>query len=97
MDDLPKSFLVGLFVEGLKNEIRLEVKMQRPHSLSTAIGLVRLVEEKFNLSKNKFMLRPLSPNSPKMGTSSIGLLGTWPNAIPPSTFKRLTSSNVKDR
>ncbi|KAK9233017.1 hypothetical protein WN943_023266 [Citrus x changshan-huyou] len=40
VDDLPEPFLAGSFVGGLKDEIRLEVKMQRPCSLSTAIGLL---------------------------------------------------------
>ena len=71
--------------------------MQRPRSLSTAIGLARLVEEKYNLRKKNLMSCSLSPSSPKKGTSSTRLLGTQPNATPPSTFKRLTPSEAKDR
>ena len=71
--------------------------MQRPRSLSTVIGLARLVEEKYNLCQKNFMPCSLSPSSPKKGTSSTGLLRTQPNATPPSTFKRLTPSEAKDR
>ncbi|XP_076959349.1 uncharacterized protein LOC143635382 [Bidens hawaiensis] len=43
VDGLPEPFLIGFFVGGLKDEIRLEVKVKPPHSLSAAISMARLV------------------------------------------------------
>nr|GEX18039.1 hypothetical protein [Tanacetum cinerariifolium] len=42
---LPESFLVGCFIGGLKDEIRLEVKLKKPRRLVEAMGMARLVEE----------------------------------------------------
>ncbi|GKG00396.1 transposon ty3-G gag-pol polyprotein, partial [Tanacetum coccineum] len=46
VDGLPESFLVGCFIGGLKEEIRLEVKLKNPRQLVDAIGVARVVEEK---------------------------------------------------
>ncbi|GJX69685.1 transposon ty3-G gag-pol polyprotein [Tanacetum coccineum] len=51
VDGLPESFLVGCFIGGLKEEIRLEVKLKNPRQLVDAIGVARVVEEKFNLQR----------------------------------------------
>nr|GEY27471.1 Ty3/gypsy retrotransposon protein [Tanacetum cinerariifolium] len=51
IDGLPEVFLVGCFVGGLKEEIRLEVKLKKPRNLSEAIGMALLVEEKINLQR----------------------------------------------
>ncbi|KAL5751710.1 hypothetical protein ACOSQ2_022217 [Xanthoceras sorbifolium] len=39
VDGLPKNFLIGCFVAGLKDEIRLDVKVKKPSTLSDTIGL----------------------------------------------------------
>jgi len=39
VSSLSKPFLISCFVGGLKEEIRLNVKMFRPNSLTSAIGL----------------------------------------------------------
>nr|GFA11546.1 transposon Ty3-G Gag-Pol polyprotein [Tanacetum cinerariifolium] len=49
VDGLPEIFLVGCFIGGLKEEIRLEVKLKTPKNLTQAIGMALLVEEKLNL------------------------------------------------
>ncbi|GKB06306.1 transposon ty3-G gag-pol polyprotein [Tanacetum coccineum] len=46
VDGLPEVFLVGCFIGGFKEEIRLEVKLKKPRSLMDAIGMAHLVEEK---------------------------------------------------
>ncbi|KAL5753670.1 hypothetical protein ACOSP7_021890 [Xanthoceras sorbifolium] len=45
VDGLPKNFLIGCFVAGLKDEIRLDVKVKKPSTLSDTIGVARLIEE----------------------------------------------------
>lgn len=51
VDGLPKKILVGSFIAGLRDEVQLEVKIKQPRSLSKAIGVARLVEEKNQLQK----------------------------------------------
>ncbi|KAJ0623068.1 putative retrotransposon gag domain, aspartic peptidase domain superfamily [Helianthus annuus] len=95
VDGLPEAFLVGCFIGGLKEEIRLEVKLKKPRHLVEAIGIARLVEEKFNLQGSQN-----SNPSPKP-TSSQGLLGPGPTqqlALPaPNPVRRLTSAEARDR
>nr|GFC96529.1 transposon Ty3-G Gag-Pol polyprotein [Tanacetum cinerariifolium] len=54
VEGLPESFLVGCFIGGLKDEIRLEVKLKKPRWLVEAMGMARLVEEKNNLARKLF-------------------------------------------
>lgn len=43
---------MGCFIGGLKEEIRLEVKLKKPRNLVDAMGMARLVEDKQNLQRN---------------------------------------------
>lgn len=49
VDDLLQKLLVGSFVGGMKDEVRLEVWLKQPKYLANAIGLARLVEERIDL------------------------------------------------
>ncbi|XP_012840500.1 PREDICTED: uncharacterized protein LOC105960834 [Erythranthe guttata] len=51
-DGLPENFLIGCFIAGLSDEIRLDVKIKQPNSLIDAIGVARLVEERNMLHQN---------------------------------------------
>jgi len=44
--DLPEPFLIGCFINGLREDIRLTVKMFKPTTLSSAFVLARMQEEK---------------------------------------------------
>lgn len=46
VDDLPENFLIGCFIVGLQDEVRLEVKIQHPTTFSDTIRIARLVEGK---------------------------------------------------
>ncbi|ERN14182.1 hypothetical protein AMTR_s00033p00052000 [Amborella trichopoda] len=50
-EGLNQAFTTNCLVGGLNEEIRLNVKMFKPNSLSTAIGLARLQEEKIRAKK----------------------------------------------
>lgn len=63
IDDLPESFLVGCFINGLKKEIRLEVKLKKSRHLVDAIGLARLVEEKLTLQIASYSTQGVATNS----------------------------------
>nr|GEW21989.1 retrotransposable element Tf2 [Tanacetum cinerariifolium] len=54
VDGLPESFLVGCFIGGLKEEIRLEIKLKNPRQLVDATGVACVVEDKFNLQRRVF-------------------------------------------
>lgn len=51
VDGLPESFLVGCFIAGLKDNIRLDVKIKHPRTLVEAIRVARLIEERSSLLK----------------------------------------------
>ncbi|KAL5769701.1 hypothetical protein ACOSP7_013855 [Xanthoceras sorbifolium] len=51
VNDLPENYLIACFVAGLRDEIRLDVKVKKPRTLSDAIGVARLIEERNQLQK----------------------------------------------
>lgn len=51
VDGLPKSFLIGCFIAGLKDEVRLDVKIKNPRTLADAIGVACLIEERNSLQR----------------------------------------------
>lgn len=60
IDGLPDTYLVGCFVAGLKDEIRLDVKIKKPRTLVEAIGVSRLIEERNSIQKRSTTI-PRSP------------------------------------
>ena len=52
VDGLPEPFLIACFIVGLRDEIRLDVKIKQLKSVAEAIGVARLVEER-NLLRHK--------------------------------------------
>lgn len=102
IDNLPESFLLGCFVGGLKEEIRLEVKLKKPRTMTDAMGLSRLVEEKLNLQRRvTSSTRVTSFNSLPKGPHSVGILGPTPSqrlALPASSpVRRLSGAEAKER
>ncbi|KAL5732392.1 hypothetical protein ACOSQ2_032084 [Xanthoceras sorbifolium] len=51
VDNLPKSFLIGCFIAGLRDDIRLDVKVKQPRTLADTIGVARLIKERNILQK----------------------------------------------
>lgn len=45
VDAVPERFLIGCFIAGLRDEIRIDVKIKQPGTLVDAIGVARLIEE----------------------------------------------------
>lgn len=45
VDGLPENFFVGCFIVGLRDDIRLDVKIKQPKTLADASGVARLIEE----------------------------------------------------
>lgn len=102
IENLPESFLLGCFVGGLKEEIRLEVKLKKPRTVVDAMGLARLVEEKMGL-RRRFppFTRIPSIQPPSSTPAAAGLLGPTPSsrlALPaPNPVRRLTGADAKAR
>jgi len=102
IDNLPESFLLGCFVGGLKEDIRLEMKLKKPRTMTDAMGLSRLVEEKLNLQRwVTSSTRVTSFNSLPKGPHSAGVLGPAPSqrlVLPaPRPVRRLSGAEAKER
>ncbi|KAL5752650.1 hypothetical protein ACOSQ2_023157 [Xanthoceras sorbifolium] len=101
VDGLLENFLVGCFIAGLRDEIRLDVKIKQPRSLADAIGVARLIEERNGLlQKGSSNFRPSGMTPKALPNNSSGVLGPPPinkpnNSVNP--FKRITSQEAKER
>ncbi|GKA22419.1 transposon ty3-G gag-pol polyprotein [Tanacetum coccineum] len=102
VDGLPEIFLVGYFIGGLKEEIRLEVKLKTPKNLIEVIGMALLVEEKLNLQRRGYMSQRFSAlPAPSRSTTTQGILGPSPNQrlnLPaPNPIQRLSQTEARER
>ncbi|GJR93699.1 reverse transcriptase domain-containing protein [Tanacetum coccineum] len=102
VDGLPEILLVGCFIGGLKEEIRLEVKLKTPKNLTEAIDMALLVEEKLNLQRRGYTSqRFLALPAPSESTTTQGILGPSPNQrinLPaPNPIQRLSQTKARKR
>ena len=107
VDGLPEPFLKGCFIAGLREEIRLDVKIKQPRSLAEAIGVARLVEERNTLQRKGTSpyRSPINGAQPRsVSNNSPGLLGPPPaqrnnsnTSGNGSPFKRITSNEARER
>ncbi|XP_052299962.1 uncharacterized protein LOC127903656 [Citrus sinensis] len=106
IDGLPQHFLVGCFVAGLRDDVRLDVKIKQPRTLVDAIGVARLVEEQ-NLLQRKartsypFQTTTVMPRTmPNTTASVLGLPPTQKNqnsSNTPISFRRITNQEARER
>ncbi|GJY69458.1 transposon ty3-G gag-pol polyprotein [Tanacetum coccineum] len=102
VDGLPEILLVGCFIGGLKEEIRLEVKLKTPKNLTEAIDMALLVEEKLNLQRRGYTSqRFLALPAPSESTTTQGILGPSPNQrinlLAPNPIQRLSQTKARKR
>ncbi|KAL5848937.1 hypothetical protein ACOSQ4_006950 [Xanthoceras sorbifolium] len=107
VNELPENFLVGSFIAGLKNDIRLDVKIKQPRSLTDAIGVARFIEERNRLQKKRISAfrSSIFGTQPKASNSNpVGILGPSPVSKPvvgnngsPTPFKIITSREARER
>lgn len=83
---LPESFLVSWLIGGLKDEIRVEVKMFKPTSLMAAIGLARLEEEWTSIKKQ-----------PSKSIFAKPASATIPPVVTPQPIKRISPEEAEER
>ncbi|KAL6313963.1 hypothetical protein AAG906_011693 [Vitis piasezkii] len=107
VDGLPEAFLVGCFITGLRDDIRLDVKIKQPKVLAYAIGVARLIEERNQLQmKLNYPSRPQPAISTSRAgpNSTSGVLSPPPNQrgsqsanVNPNTFRRITNQEARER
>ncbi|KAJ7015042.1 hypothetical protein NC653_004358 [Populus alba x Populus x berolinensis] len=69
VDGLPETFLIGCFIAGLRDDIRLDVKIKHPTILFDTIGVVRLIEERNQLQKRVTHPYQIQPTATTAKTS----------------------------
>ncbi|XP_077215613.1 uncharacterized protein LOC143850231 [Tasmannia lanceolata] len=85
---LQEDFLIRCFVFGLRDEIQVEVQMFQPTSLTAAIGLAGLQEEKLNIRRRQGRIEGAKT---AITTNSSGSALTQPSV------KHLTPQQVTER
>ncbi|KAH9699581.1 hypothetical protein KPL71_024420 [Citrus sinensis] len=107
IDGLPQHFLVGCFVAGLRDDVRLDVKIKQPRTLADAIGVARLVEERNLLQRKARTSYPFQTTSvmPRtMPNTTASVLGPPPaqkknqnSNNTPISFRRITNQEARER
>jgi hypothetical protein len=108
---LPADAMLNCFISGLHADIKNELAIQRPYTISQAIGLAKLVEAKIRDTKPKFS-RPFpsttnnlpQPNKPNSFTQNLPKVPpqTAPQKLssstnPPLPIRRLTPAQMQER
>ncbi|KAA8519599.1 hypothetical protein F0562_013956 [Nyssa sinensis] len=103
----PETFLIGCFIAGLRDDIRLDVKIKQPRTLADAIGVSRLVEERNSLQKRttpQGRILPVASMQRGSPNPAVGILGPPPTqrpgniSNPPTTpFRRISSQEARER
>ena len=84
----PQKIILNCFTSGLHPEIRRELAILNPYSISQAIGLAKLIEDKIGFSKPKtFRLLNLT-NFQHPTTNNL-----WHLPLPPTTTTTQTNMN----
>lgn len=105
VDGLPEAFLISCFIAGLRDDVRLNVKIKHPTSLTEAIGVARLIEERNQLQRRVTpSSRPSSITVPSKATTNpvAWLLGPPPTMRPSvplnsTPLRRITNQEAKER
>ena len=107
VDGLPENFLIGCFIAGLRDEIRIDVKIKQPRTLADTIGVARLIEERNQLQRKPAQQTRFQPASvtPKASPNpTAGVLGPPPTQrmnqssnAQPATFRRITNQEARER
>ncbi|RWR72918.1 retrotransposon-related protein [Cinnamomum micranthum f. kanehirae] len=87
-ENLNESFMISCFVGGLKEDMKLNAQMFRPTSLSAAIGLARLQEEKLMAKHRRHRLD---------NTKTTQVVGSSTGKTPIPPIKKLTPAETKER
>ena len=106
VEGLPEPFLIGCFIVGLRDDIRLDVKIKQPRTLTSAIGVSRLIEERNLLQKKTTTPSriPMTATLQKGPNPFAGILGPNPtqrsnNSLNPFSLpvRRITNQEARER
>ena len=107
VDHLPENFLVGNFIAGLKDEVRLDVRVKQPKTLSEAISVAHLIEERNHLQRNRnsSFRPPEYVTQPRVQAQTVAaLLGPSPSQRSnqsaggsQGTVRRITGQKARER
>ena len=107
VDGLHEPYLKSCFIAGLRDDIRLDIKIKQPRTSAKTIGVARLIEERNSLHKRGINHSPVPVVPPKQASAplhSAGLLGPPPTqkvghtsvtTSPP--VRHITSSEERER
>ncbi|XP_058783052.1 uncharacterized protein LOC131657702 [Vicia villosa] len=91
---LPPDAILNCFISGLSSDIRNEMAIHKPTSISQAIGLAKLIESKLKDSKPKFN-KPFASQYLKPTASPAGPIPkpqTSPTFLPSRTIPKLQTN-----
>ncbi|KAL5744237.1 hypothetical protein ACOSQ2_027353 [Xanthoceras sorbifolium] len=87
VDNLPENFLIGCFIAGLRDDIRLDVKVKQPQTRANTIG--KKMTSNFRPSQALSTPR----NSPP---TAARLLGPFPNQKLSPHLRRITGQKARE-
>lgn len=95
---IPPEALLNCFISGLYPDIRKELAILKPHTISQALGLAKLIEAKLKDTKPKHF-RPTYPTTSQTSHSNTTKFPTTPpNPNPsPLAIKKLNPSQMQER
>ncbi|XP_077242441.1 uncharacterized protein LOC143882949 [Tasmannia lanceolata] len=93
---LRDEFFISCFTSGLKEEIRSVVQLFKPSTISQASGMARLQEENAEAMSRRSRAAHVRSEQPK-ATPATKLGPMLSNSKSPSTFKRLTQTEMNER
>ncbi|XP_028065295.1 uncharacterized protein LOC114268339 [Camellia sinensis] len=107
VDELPERYMIGCFIAGLCDDIRLDVKLKQPSTLADTIRAARLIEERNTLQKRgsssfrcqvaTFTPRPTPNNTAGvLGPPLAPKVGQTPTNSP-VYVRRITSQEAQER
>ncbi|GFY86884.1 alpha/beta-Hydrolases superfamily protein [Actinidia rufa] len=101
VDGLPKNYLIGCFIAGLRDNIRLDVKIKQPRTLADITGVARLIEERNSLQRrwSSSSHTPGAIVTPKpTPNNAAGILGPPPAQkliTTPNSFRKIISQGMR--
>ncbi|XP_058757457.1 uncharacterized protein LOC131630720 [Vicia villosa] len=95
---LSPDAILNCFISGLTTEIRNEMAIHKPTSISQAIGLAKLIESKLKEAKSKF-IKPFTNNYPRVAahqptTQPKPQPNPAPSRLP---IKKLSQAQIQER
>ena len=104
VDGLPETLLISCFIAGLRDDIRLDVTIKHPTTLSDTIGVTRLIEERNQLQKkvtHPYRIQPTRATSKTNMSNIVGVLGPSlnlrQNMNPTSNVRRISTLEARER